>query len=171
MSSVTAMAAKETTARPAPANRAAAEVLAELQLWSRQFTRGELPDGACPLADGERFAVQRPGVRAAGLGHAASRGDLHATDRRARVLTRRGTVREWTFAELADLSVLGNWGGLVIVHPGGETELLVAASPQPPTWRDAAGWLKVEAAFAADRGRLEDWLRALPHRLSAGGGD
>jgi hypothetical protein len=158
---------------PAPApgsNRAAAQVLAEIELWSAQFAHGELHGGASdryPLAAGERFAVQRPGVRAAGGGHAAISGDLHATDRRALVFgDRRRDVREWTFAELAEVRVLGNWGGLTLVYPGGDTELIVTATPQAPVWRDAIGWLKVEGAFAAGRGRLEHWRTGLPHRLA-----
>ena len=149
-------------------NRAAAEVLAELRMWSDRFVRGELAGDRCSLAAGERFAVTCPGVRAAGRGHAATTGELHATDRRVRVLPGgRRTAREWPFAELAAVSALGNWGGLTLVHPDGETELLVTASPQPPGWRDAAGWLKVEGAFAAGVGRLEHWLGELPRRLAA----
>ena len=167
----TLMAVKETTAEPATGNRAAAQVLAELERWSSQFANGAVQDGNGPLAGGERFAVLRASIRAAGLGHAATSGDLYATDRRARVLTaRRRTVRQWAFADLAEVTALGNWGGLVLVHPGGETELVVAASPGPPAWRDATAWLKVEAAFAAGRGRLEHWLAELPRRLSADGG-
>jgi hypothetical protein len=165
------LAIEQTTAEPAPGSRAAAQVLAELQRWSLPFARGELQDGAGPLAGGERFAVLRAGIRAAGLGHASRSGDLLATDRRARVLgARHQTVREWTFADLGQVTALGNWGGLVLVHPDGETELVVAASPHPPSWRDATGWLKVEGAFAAGRGRLEHWLAELPCRLSTDGG-
>ncbi len=166
------MPAAGTPAPAAGSNRAAAQVLAEIELWSAQFARGELHDDGShryPLAAGERFAVQRPDVRAAGGGQASISGDLHATDRRALVLgDRRQDVREWRFAELADVSVLGNWGGLALVSPGGDTELIVTASFQVPAWRDAIGWLKVEGAFAAGRGRLEHWMAALPHRLAAG---
>ncbi len=155
---------------PLRVNRAAAEVLAELELWAERFLRGELEGHGSPMAPGERFAVARTGVRAAGGGQAATTGALHATDRRVRVLARPGaTAREWPFTELADVCVLGNWGGLALVRPGGETELLVAASPQPPSWRDAAAWLKVEGAFAAAAARLEPWLGALAPRLAADG--
>jgi len=43
---------------------------------------------------------------------------------------------------------------------------VVAVKPQPPTWQDAAGWLKVEAAFAAAGGQLGQWVAELPRRLS-----
>ena len=38
-----------------------------------------------------------------------------------------------------------------------------------PTWQDAAGWLKVEAAFAAAGGRLAQWVAELPERLMVAG--
>jgi hypothetical protein len=174
MSQVTTMAAEERTPELPRRNHAAELVLADLERWSLRFAAGELQDGRGPLTGGERFAAIRAGVRAAGLGHPSTSGDLYTTDRRACVLAARGrTVREWTFADLADVSVLGNWGGLVLVHPGGDTELVVSTSPHPPTWRDATGWLKVEGAYAAGRdGRdgLGSWLSELPHRLSAAGG-
>lgn len=168
MSRATATPAEPTTAQASPADSAGAALLTELRRWSRQFDRGELPGDGYPLGAGERFAVERAGVRAAGRGDAAATGDLHATDRSVRVLGVRGrTVRAWAFDDLADVSVLGNWGGLVLVHPGGETELVVTASRTPPTWRDAAGWLKVEGAFAAGQGRLQHWLSDLSRRLGA----
>jgi hypothetical protein len=171
MSHVTMVAVKESTPELPPRNPAAEFVLAEVLKWSLQFTRGELPDGRGPLAAGERFAAVRTGVRAAGLAHASTSGDLYTTDRRARVLApQRRAVREWTFADLAEVSALGNWGGLVLVHPSGDTELVVSTSPQPPTWRDATAWLKVEGAFAAGRGGLDSWLTELPQRLATAGG-
>jgi hypothetical protein len=75
-------------------------------------------------------------------------------------------VRKWRLADLASVSALGNWRGLAIVHANGDTELVVAVGPAAPTWRDAAGWLKVEAAFAVADGRLSEWLAALPERLT-----
>ena len=110
------------------------------------------------------------GVRAAGLGHPAAGGTLHATDRRAVVVSdRREPVREWSLRELSAVSALGNWGGLALVHADGNTELVVAVKPQPPTWQDAAGWLKVEGAFAAAGGRLAQWVADLPQRLTVSG--
>lgn len=50
----------------------------------------------------------------------------------------------------------------------GDTELVVSVGPALPTWRDAAGWLKVEAAFAASCGRLAQWVAELPRRLTLG---
>jgi hypothetical protein len=163
----------ETATWPPALNPAAQQVLTEIELWSEQFGRGELQPagGRWPwLSRGERFAEERTGVRAAGLGHRPVAGTLHATDRRARVVGARSRMlREWSFGELAQVSALGNWGGLVLVRPGGETELVVAAAPAP-SWRDAAGWLKIEAAFAACAGRLELWMADLPHRLAVAAG-
>lgn len=168
MSHTTLIPAEDSTADASPEHPATGQVLTELGLWSLQFSRGEVDGDGHPVSAGEHFAVERLGVRAAGLGHAAATGDLHATDRRARVVgARRRTVREWAFADLADVSVLGNWGGLVLVHPGGETELVVSASAKLPTWRDATGWLKVEGAFAAGQGRLQQWLTDVGRRLGA----
>ena len=55
----------------------------------------------------------------------------------------------------------------MLVSEGGDTELVVAVAPATPTWHDAAGWLKVEGAFAAAAGRLEGWAAELPERLTA----
>jgi hypothetical protein len=125
--------------------------------------------GGPSLAPDERFAVGLGGVRAAGRGHPSAGVVLHATDRRAVVFARgRRAVREWRLAELAAVSALGNWGGLALVHADGDTELVVSAGPGLPTWQDAAGWLKVEAAFAASGGRLAQWAAELPRRLTLG---
>jgi len=150
---------------------AAAElVISEIEAWRPRFERGELRPtvaGRPSLAPDERFAVDVGRVRAAGLGHPAAGGVLQATDRRAVVFDRgRRPVREWSLIDLAAVSALGNWGGLALVHSGGDTELVVAVTPDVPTWADAAGWLKVEAAFAAAGGRLSQWVADLPHRLT-----
>ena len=55
------------------------------------------------------------------------------------------------------------------MHAGGDTELVVAVGPALPTWQDATGWLKVEAAFAAAGGRLSQWVAELPQRLTLAG--
>ena len=148
---------------------AAERVMTEIEAWRPRFERGELRPpaaGAPSLAPHERFAVNLGRVRAAGLGHPSAGGVLHATDRRAVVFGQgRRPVREWRLAELAAVSALGNWGGLALVHADGDTELVVSAGPEPPTWHDAAGWLKVEAAFAASGGRLSQWVAELPRRL------
>jgi hypothetical protein len=152
---------------------AAESVMTEIEAWRPRFERGELRplDAGNPaLAPDERFAVDVGRVRAAGLGHPTAGGMLHATDQRAVVVDRdRQTVREWKLAELAAVSALGNWGGLALVHADGDTELVVAVGPDPPTWHDAAGWLKVEAAFAAAGGRLSQWVAELPERLTRAG--
>lgn len=151
-------------------NVGAERVLGEIEQWRTRFERGELQpsgNGRPPLAPDERFAVHVGGVRAAGRGHPCAGGTLHATDRRAVVFgDRRKPVREWSLRDLAAVSALGNWGGLALVHADGDTELVVAVKPQPPTWQDAAGWLKVEGAFAAAGGRLAQWVWDLPQRLT-----
>jgi hypothetical protein len=151
----------------------AAQVMNELEAWRPRFERGELRPpmpGRPGLAPDERFAVEVGRVRAAGLGHRAAGGMLHATDRRAVMLGRgRRPVREWRLADLTAVRALGNWGGLTLVHAGGETELVVAVGPSGPTLTDAAGWLKVEAAFAAAGGRLSQWAADLPGRLTLAG--
>lgn len=151
----------------------AEQVMTQLEAWRPRFERGELRPsmpGRPSLAPDERFAVDVGRVRAAGLGHPAEGGVLHATDRRAVMFGRgRRPVREWSLAELASVRALGNWGGLTLVHAGGDTELVVAVGPSLPTWQDAVGWLKVEAAFAAASGRLAQWVAELPMRLTLSG--
>lgn len=170
---VSAMAIAEASLLAPALNPAARRVLAELELWWGEFAPGRLrpqPGGPPALAPGERFAGRRAEVRAAGGGHPSAAGTLHATDRRALVVgTRAQTLREWAFGELAAVSALGNWGGLALVHPGGDTELVVTAALHPPTWQDATGWLTVEAAFAAGAGRLDSWMAELPRRLAVTG--
>jgi hypothetical protein len=148
----------------------AERVMTEIEAWRVRFERGELrpPISGRPLlAPTERFAVDVGRVRAAGLGNPAAEGVLHATDRRALMFdVGLAPVRKWRLADLASVSALGNWRGLAIVHANGDTELVVAVGPAAPTWRDAAGWLKVEAAFAVADGRLSEWLAALPERLT-----
>lgn len=160
------------TAPPPPdaLNTAAQNVLREVERWCPRFERGELHPGGRGhrlLQPQERFAVHVGHVRAAGLGNPATAGALHATDRRAVVMGDASEpLREWTLTELQSVNALGNWGGIALVHECGDTELVVAAKPEPPSWQDAAGWLKVEAAFAAAEGRLGLWLAHLPGRLA-----
>lgn len=151
-------------------NPAAVRVLEEIKLWWPMFAHGETaPDvaGAPGLRPGERFAVRVAEVRASGLGRPSVVGALHVTDRRA-VLVDADTVaaRAWDFADVAAVNALANWGGVALVHPTGDTELIVSARRQLPAWRDAAPWLKVEAAFAAADGRLQSWVDDLSRRLA-----
>lgn len=157
----------------APAlNPAAQRVLAEIELWCPVFARGELvaDRAGWALHRGERFAVTVGEVRAAGRGGPPATGALLATDRRAVVVGEDARhAREWSLTGLAAIDALGNWGGVALVHDGGDTELVVSARRELPSWHDATGWLKVEAAFAAGLGRLDDWLAGLPHRLAVAG--
>lgn len=142
----------------APINGVAHRVLDELDEWSRRF---ELADD-----DSERLAVRVDGVRAAGLGHPGATGTLSVTDRRAGITAAGGEpLREWALADLVSVDALGNWGGVALEHSGGEMELIVSARATRPGWEDVAGWLKVEAAFAASGERLAEWLAELPERL------
>ncbi len=149
-----------------PADR----VITDIEQWRPRFERGELHppiSGRPSLAPGERFAVDVGRVRAAGLGNPTAEGALYVTDCRALVFgVGPEPVRAWRLAELESISVLGNWRGLAIVRAGGDTELVVAVESSSPTWRDAAGWLKVEAAFAKARGRAAQWVAGLPERLT-----
>jgi hypothetical protein len=152
----------------------AERVISELEAWWPLFERGELQPAVhgrrSLLAHDERFAVDVGRVRAAGLGHPAAGGTLHATSARAVVIDDGDEpVREWALTDLACVSALGNWGGLAMGHATGDTELVVAAGPQLPTWENAAAWLKVEAAFAAGGGRLSQWMAELPRRLTLAG--
>jgi hypothetical protein len=151
----------------------AEQLMGELETWRLRFERGELRPampGRPALAADERFAVDLGRVRAAGLGRRAAGGILHATDRRLVVLGRaQRPLRTWRLAELGAVRALGNWGGLTLVHAGGETELVVTVGSEAPCWGDAAGWLKVEAAFAAAGERLAQWAMALPERLTLAG--
>jgi hypothetical protein len=129
---------------PPALNSAAQWVLGEMELWRPAFERGELAPSARdapPLRSGERFAVQLPTVRAAGLGLPATAGSLFATDHRAVISGDRSRPpREWAHHDLCAVDL--------------------------PSWQDAAGWLKVEAAFAAAAGRLDAWMGQLPQRLA-----
>jgi hypothetical protein len=143
-------------------NGVAHRVLGELEAWGPRLQRGAADDGA------ERFAVRVDGVRAAGLGHPGATGTLSVTDRRALLTGPDGEpLREWALADLDSVTALGNWGGIALVHAGGEMELVVSARSDRPGWEEAAGWLKAEAAFAAAADRLAEWLSELPERLTA----
>ena len=148
----------------------AERVMAELEAWWPRFESGELRPpifGRPSMTRGERFAVDVGRVRAAGLGNPAAGGALYVTDRRALMFdVGPAPVRAWTLADLDSVSVLGNWRGLAIVHAHGDTELVVSVESTLPTWQDAAGWLKVECAFAAAGGRLTQWMAELPERLT-----
>jgi hypothetical protein len=147
----------------------AERVMTDVETWRPRFERAELRppvSGRPSLASGERFAVDVGRVRAAGLGNPTAGGALYVTDRRALMFdVGLAPVRQWWLSDLDSVSALGNWRGLAIVHAGGDTELVVAVGSSLPTWQDAAGWLKVEAAFAAARGRLSHWVAELPERL------
>ena len=142
-------------------NGVAHHVLDALETWDLPPRLRRAPHGE------EHFVVRVDGVRAAGLGMAGAAGSLSVTDRRALITDPRGApLREWALADLAAVNALGNWGGVALVHTGGEMELVVSADPGRPGWEQAAAWLKVEAAFAASADRLAEWLSDLPERLA-----
>lgn len=155
---------------PPAHNSPAQRVLREMELWWPAFAGGALTpdaDHAPPLRPGERFAVELPAVRTAGLGLPVTAGALCATDCRAIITTEWSrSQREWAHQDLCAVDALGNWGGVALTRADGDTELIVSAAPEPPTWHDATAWLKVEAAFAAATGRLDDWMGRLPQRLA-----
>lgn len=148
----------------------AERVMTDVETWRPRFERAELRppvSGRPSLASGERFAVDVGRVRAAGLGNPTAGGALYVTDRRALMFdVGLAPVRQWWLSDLDSVSALGNWRGLAIVRADGDTELVVAVAASSPTWRDASGWLKVEAAFAAAQGRLTQWMAELPERLA-----
>ncbi len=160
------MSVLPTTALFEPAER----VMSELEAWYPQFERGDLAPlvaaAQLPAARGERFAVDIGPVRASGLGRPPAPGVLRVTSVRAVIIDGPEIVREWPLDELESISALGNWGGLVVVRAGGDSELVVAAGPKPPGWEDAVGWLKAEAAFAASTVGLGLWIAELPARLA-----
>ena len=147
----------------------AERVMTDIETWWPPFERGELRppvSGRPALAPGERFAADVGRVRASGLGNPTASGALYVTDRRALMFdVGPDPVRAWSLPELESVSVLGNWRGLAVVRTDGDTELVVSVESSLPTWRDVAGWLKVECAFAASRGRSTRWMAELPERL------
>jgi hypothetical protein len=94
----------------------------------------------------------------------------------------RQVVEAWPLADLYDVRILDDLTGVVLLaaEPGGDDRfpaLLSTVVPwyskwggQPPPGyglrRVDLDWLKVEAVFADQRGRLADWTRELPSRLA-----
>ena len=93
----------------------------------------------------------------------------------------RRVLEAWPLAGLSDVRALDDLTGVVLaVEPGGDDRfpaLLSDVVPwyskwggRPPTGyglrRVDLDWLKVEAVFADQRGRLDGWTRELPSRLA-----
>jgi hypothetical protein len=93
----------------------------------------------------------------------------------------RRVLEAWPLAGLSDVRALDDLTGVVLaVEPGGDDRfpaLLSDVVPwyskwggRPPTGyglrRVDLDWLKVEAVFADQRGRLDEWVRELPGRLA-----
>jgi len=93
----------------------------------------------------------------------------------------RRVLEAWPLAGLSDVRALDDLTGVVLaVEPGGDDRfpaLLSDVVPwyskwggRPPTGyglrRVDLDWLKVEAVFADQRGRLAGWTRELPSRLA-----
>jgi hypothetical protein len=94
----------------------------------------------------------------------------------------RQVVEAWPLADLYDVRVLDDLTGVVLLaaEPDGDDRfpaLLSAVVPWYSKWggrpppgyglrRVDLDWLKVEAVFADQRGRLDEWTRELPSRLA-----
>jgi hypothetical protein len=94
----------------------------------------------------------------------------------------RQVVEAWPLAGLYDVRVLDDLTGVVLLaaEPDGDDRfpaLLSAVVPWYSKWggrpppgyglrRVDLDWLKVEAVFADQRGRLDEWGRELPSRLA-----
>ena len=162
--------------------------------WASRFTQGKVRCVGLispHWLPGERFAskvfkvgvseqlaaapmaawVPRPGSTAAvGLrGH--SQGLAYATSDRVFVANGRRVSHEWRWGELFDVRVLPNYDGVVLAkEPDPEVVVVIAGEqnpfvPQQSPHRRALQWIRFEGAFAASRGTLDEWLRAVPQRF------
>jgi hypothetical protein len=94
----------------------------------------------------------------------------------------RQVVEAWPLADLYDLRLLDDLTGVVLLaaEPGGDDRFPALLSTVVPWFSKWGGrpppgyglrrvdldWLKVEAAFADQRGRLDEWTQELPSRLA-----
>ena len=115
--------------------------------------------------------VPRPGsMRAAGM-KGRSEGLAYATSERVLVANASKVSHEWRWDELFDVRVLPNYDGVVLARePDPEVVEVIAGEqnpfvPQQSPHRRALQWIRFEGAFAASRGRLDEWLQAVPQRF------
>jgi len=93
----------------------------------------------------------------------------------------RRVLEAWPLAGLSDVRALDDLTGVVLaVEPGGDDRFPALLSDVVPWYSKWGGrpppgyglrrvdldWLKVEAVFADQRGRLDGWTRELPSRLA-----
>lgn len=93
----------------------------------------------------------------------------------------RRVLEAWPLASLSDVRALDDLTGVVLaVEPGGDDRFPALLSDVVPWYSKWGGrpppgyglrrvdldWLKVEAVFADQRGRLAGWTRELPSRLA-----
>ncbi len=166
-------------------------VARHLERWAERYAEGRVGDLAMARIErqpGERFAawvpmvgvteqqaaapmsawVRRPG--STGLKGRAE-GVAYATSERLLVTARRKVLYQWRWEDLFDVRVLPDFDGVVLARTADPEEVEVVAGEQRsftinegPRKR-ALRWIKVEGAFAASRGTLDEWLRAVPQRF------
>lgn len=96
-------------------------------------------------------------------------GQLWVTNRRAFIDDRKKRLREWAWAELADVRLIPGYRGVVFTPKTGDEVTVLrqvvkdraVQSRYAPYYR----WLTVEATFAAATGRLDEWYADLPARM------
>ena len=95
----------------------------------------------------------------------------------------RRVLEAWPLADLYNVRALDDLTGVVLLaaEPGADERFPVLLSDVVPWYSKWAGnpppgyglrrveldWLKVEAVFAAQRDRVDDWTRDLPSRLAS----
>ena len=89
---------------------------------------------------------------------------------------KRGVIGQWRWADLASVTLLRPPAGValatgptverVTVLSSHWNKLVVGSAPQP--LQLLVRWLKFEAAFAASRGILDQWMEGLATRMATG---
>jgi hypothetical protein len=174
---------------------AIARILTAMESWRPRFEAARVHFivglGQPKLEPGERYAgrVFQVGVHDVdpgapmsawglkpGTSWGAPDGAVCATDRRVFLLGFRNRIRrEWRWDGLASVALIPGAFG-VALRPGVEaTTMTVLASQwnrftlsRPVPSKLIVRWLKVEAAFAASQGRLDQWFSELSERLERG---
>lgn len=162
------------------------QIVDELHRWQERFLAGKVRFTQLfrrpPLHEGERFAVQIPHVGYAPPGggmeaHSkltgSSEGSAWATSDRLFVADASKVKHEWSWSGVSQVQVLPQWNG-VTFDIGADlpamlrNEATLTSGPAKPAAM-AAAWLKVEAAYAASQGQMEQWMDRLPSRLDGVG--